>query len=436
MPDPNKPQPENRDDLMKNKSLKNFQDLSRLPVVNHVRSALAATGRPPLHTIRIFERSALWEWITSYLGHVFGKNYPFPGTDTAPNKTSTYTIPDTLRVSIAGDWGTGTEEAATVATQMMIWDDAVDTDLSIHLGDVYYVGDEKELKENCLGGAGVKNPDAKVKWPIGRLGSFALNGNHEMYANGTAYFKTFLPQLGWKDAAGNLPGQGPSFFCLENANWRVIGIDTGYNSVGIPIIEKIPWFEADCKLDDELIRWLREVVRPHLTPKATVLLSHHQCFSAFEGDYPKPAEQLAEFFPARTVLWLWGHEHRFAGYKQAGAGEDKFQIHGRCIGHGGMPVDATGPKDDSEHHDNLWFYDRRINPRYQEDELGFNGFAQLKFEGQILKIGYYTLALANGNAYAVKPDLLVEEQFTASGANVVSSGFTPKQISSVGVVVK
>src|SRR5712671_5129398 len=144
MPDPNKPQPENRDDLMKNKSLKNFQDLSRLPVVNHVRSALAATGRPPLHTIRIFERSALWEWITSYLGHVFGKNYPFPGTDTAPNKTSTYTIPDTLRVSIAGDWGTGTEEAATVSTKMMIWDDAVDTDLSIHLGDVYYVGDEKE----------------------------------------------------------------------------------------------------------------------------------------------------------------------------------------------------------------------------------------------------------------------------------------------------
>jgi len=54
-----------------------------------------------------------------------------------------------------------------------------------------------------------------------------MDGNHEMYARGMAYFDVFLPRLG---LAGGTPQQA-SFFCLENDHWRFIALDTGYNSV-------------------------------------------------------------------------------------------------------------------------------------------------------------------------------------------------------------
>ena len=45
------------------------------------------------------------------------------------------------------------------------------------VGDIYYVGDEPEIKSNCLGIApeGVKQG---VTWPHGSIGSFAVQGNH------------------------------------------------------------------------------------------------------------------------------------------------------------------------------------------------------------------------------------------------------------------
>jgi predicted phosphodiesterase len=57
-----------------------------------------------------------------------------------------------------------------------------DPDFTIHLGDVYYVGDDNEVRENFLGEK--TSPYAPVRWPMGAKGSFALNGNHEMYADG------------------------------------------------------------------------------------------------------------------------------------------------------------------------------------------------------------------------------------------------------------
>ena len=61
-------------------------------------------------------------------------------------------------------------------------------DFTIHLGDVYYVGDGTEVKENFLGEK--TSAYTPVKWPMGTKGSFALTGNHEMYAHGNGYFAT------------------------------------------------------------------------------------------------------------------------------------------------------------------------------------------------------------------------------------------------------
>ena len=59
-----------------------------------------------------------------------------------------------------------------------------------------------------------------------------MNGNHEMYALGKAYFKIMLQTLGMREpSTGQVRPQKASFFCLENEHWRIIGLDTGYNSV-------------------------------------------------------------------------------------------------------------------------------------------------------------------------------------------------------------
>jgi len=61
-----------------------------------------------------------------------------------------------------------------------------------------------------------------------------------MYANGGGYFDVLLPRLGLRDASEAMSGQQTSFFCLQNQYWRIIAIDTGYNSIGVPILSHVP----------------------------------------------------------------------------------------------------------------------------------------------------------------------------------------------------
>jgi hypothetical protein len=394
------------------KHLSEFQGLSHSPIHNHARSAKAK--HKSYRAVTMFEPRAIWHWVTSYLRFAFCPRHPFLGASAAPNGTSIYTVPNQLRIAIAGDWGTGTEEADLVATQMLEWPDGGRADLTLHLGDVYYVGDDQEIRENCLGESSGANEG--VQWPAGKLGSFGLNGNHEMYANGTAYFQTFLPTLGMKDASGKAAGQGPSFFCLENESWRIIGIDTAYNSVGLPILSL--WFDGSCQLPDPLVQWLRDTVQPRSRPKATILLSHHQYFSAFGEGYPAPARQLAEFFDS-PILWLWGHEHRLAGYQYFGTGELK--VHGRCIGHGGMPVEALRPSASNPLHEKLLYYDARVNPLYGDAKLGYNGFVQMRLDGPDATIDYCSLSVSESpgkKRYSPAPVHLLTETFQAEGTNI------------------
>jgi hypothetical protein len=306
---------------------------------------------------------------------------------------------DSVRISVAGDWGTGTDEAEAVANQMI----AFKPHYTIHIGDVYYVGDPPEVNENCLGISNSNNNYTPVKWPIGSRGSFALNGNHEMYANGTGYFDVLLPELGLRTPADEMLGQQTSFFCLQNRFWRIIAIDTGYNSIGVPILahipvlNEIPFIGGDCKLRDELIEWLRAIVSPGQDKRGLILLSHHQYYSGFDKRYTKPAQQLWDAGVQRPVLWFWGHEHRLAGYDLSG---EKLKAFGRCVGHGGMPVDRGDPSGEPR----PVFYDNRLAP----NGYGVNGHVNLSFSGSNLTATYVDL---NG------AELLREDwQVDASGA--------------------
>jgi hypothetical protein len=147
-------------------------------------------------------------------------------------------------------------------------------------------------------------------------------------------------------------------------------------------------FPPACALQPEQIEWLRNVVRLRKDdPRGIIILSHHQYYSRYEPWYPRQAEQLAEFISC-PVLWFWGHEHRLAIYEEfrvAGG----IRAFGRCIGHGGMPIE---PLPAAKHEECVVeFADGRT---YQNDEnltIGFNGYAQLSLRGNRAAVGYVDL---------------------------------------------
>jgi hypothetical protein len=369
----------------------NIPWLGRTRLVAHLQSTLAQTGRsgkfPPLS---LFLQNPI-PWIKEYLRGIFrGRYKPYPayaldGQDgiyplhSAANEAA-------IRLSIVADWGTGTQEAFSIAEQMS----SFRPDYTVHLGDVYYVGNEAEIQENFFGiQVGDHTP---VAFPRGATGTLTLPGNHELYGGGEPYYTQMLswcsPTTGQKQRA--------AFFCLESEHWRIIGLDTGYNSTGIPILGSLPGLAAiqaiggDAHLEPAILDWLRTNVRPQERPKTTLLLSHHQYFSAFPDEvYPRIAQQLREFFHGQDVLWLWGHEHRLAIYGRYSP-DGNLRCYGRCIGHGGMPVEVATPEGNRAP---IVFYDPRHNyPIGMGDTAGWNGFVNLTLEGARLTLDYRDLS--------------------------------------------
>jgi hypothetical protein len=374
--------PSNRKDLRDLRNLPRSPLLSFLQKQNQPRAprpnaAALAPAKHPL--LAAFDPRLLWKWITEYLGHRLGPRHRFLSYAKSDPDQGVYKLggdDEDIRIALAGDWATGTDEADRIAQLIT----AFDPHYSIHLGDVYYVGDDDEVGENFLG---IKNPEnefSPCRWPSGSRGTFALNGNHEMYALGRAYFDRILPTLGLNKSGA---GQKASFFCLENGHWRVIALDTGYNSVGLPVLEYI--FQPDCALRPEQIDWLRTIMPSKSDPRGIVILSHHQYFSRYDTWYPKPAQQLAEFV-SRPVLWFWGHEHRLAIYKQFGV-DGGIPAFGRCIGHGGMPVDLA-PNSAKHPQCIVEFTDSRHYPNDENLTIGFNGFTELSLRGTQMTVRY------------------------------------------------
>jgi hypothetical protein len=122
---------------------------------------------------------------------VFHPKHGFPAYYASP-RSAVYDLlgeneSNNVRVSVAGDWGTGTDEAEVVADQMV----AFNPHFTIHLGDVYYVGDPPEVNENCLG---IPNPNNHYT-PVKITGRHLITGRHFLSPNfgcsgGKASFST------------------------------------------------------------------------------------------------------------------------------------------------------------------------------------------------------------------------------------------------------
>jgi hypothetical protein len=356
-------------------------------------SARATTeGRPGINPFRIFISVNVWGWVYHYLKSRVGKKHPFADYSQSTSKgvfkmvsASDPHTNDHIKMVIVADWATDTPESNKVATLMR----EQNSDYSIHLGDVYFVGAPQEIQDNFIGPA--------APWPRGRSGSLAVPGNHEYYSNGNPFFDRLLPHLFARRPAGEGNYlQDASFFCLENDHWRVVALDNGYYSVGPLLLEYI--IRPDAHLDDRLIAWLQKEIAPKENDnRGVIILSHIQYCSAFEPQYPKTAEVLKQIFGDKEVIWLWGHEHRFAVYGKYYS-KDGITAYGRCIGHGGMPIEIGKVRSGRERYKKpdpnkmkrcpLVFYDNRKKEIVEKTILGHNGYVILTLNGNRLNIEY------------------------------------------------
>jgi hypothetical protein len=272
-----------------------------------------------------------------------------------------------------------------------------------------------------------KNVQKGVFWPHGSTGSFALNGNHEMYSRGYGYFDTFLPTLDIRNqTTGRNGGQKTSYFSLENSYWRLIHLDTGYKSYSIFLDNK------NNTQPDQIIEWLKNVVKiaDPSDRRNIIFFSHHQFRSAWEAGYKATAQQLARLLPpGKRVLWLWGHEHRLSFYDGGVFENVTLNHYSRCIGVGGFPTSINkipkNPRDAK-----LLAYDNRV---YMLEKgtfkvaVGFNGWTRLTLKGPALKIDYYSLMVDDaGKLSNTNSSLLVTETWKADlgSGNIQQATFT------------
>jgi hypothetical protein len=270
------------------------------------------------------------------------------------------------RVALIADWGTGQDDAKQVLARLA----ARNPDVVFHLGDVYYSGTQNEVQnyfyaiwQSTLGIPQVAwggKPGDSPKGPA----TFHLTGNHDMYAGGHPYY-TVIDML----------GQPASHFCLRNEHWQFIAIDTGLHDANPGQTGRATW------LEDSEVEWLKDKVN-NADGRKTILLSHHQLFTAYEkidghAVNQKLFAQLQDILPKITA-WFWGHEHNLVIYKPY------LNVLARCIGNGAFPVlpSELGAPDPSV----------PINPvTLAKDQAGFfaHGYVNLKLNGPDASVTYY-----------------------------------------------
>jgi Calcineurin-like phosphoesterase len=377
------------DDKMPERYQTNYRKLSRNVLVNRYKTGVdllrkKKKARPHFH-IGDFLNEKIFTWVGHTVDYLFGTKHPFLSYhDISDN--GIYSLPNDkadsdVTIALVSDWATDTLESANIAAKIMEHQPGY----TIHLGDTYYVGNEEEIHANFL--------KRNAPWYKGPCGSFALMGNHEMYSMACAYYQKLLPAMGIYDSfKKKYLGQKASYFCLQSTHWLVIALDTGYNSIGFPYVRNS--FLTNGKLPDALIHWLTHVVNLQNERRGIVFLSHHQYVSSFkkEKDYDVPAKQLAEIIGvSKKVIWIWGHEHRFAMYGKYKS-KKGVTAYGRCIGHGGMPVELQKIEIDRRKsaRSKLICYDTRVKGIIDKDNtIGWNGYALLKLEQEKLSLSYY-----------------------------------------------
>jgi Calcineurin-like phosphoesterase len=276
-------------------------------------------------------------------------------------------LPDRVRVILVSDWGTGREAAATVSASMRRCIDSATTPVHVvHLGDTYYSGTPIEGREHILDHWPVR-PEEKDS-----IGSWCLNGNHDMYSGGHGYFETVLADERFHRQRG-ASGDATSWFTLRSGAWSLVGLDTAWND-HLPFEWKLGHLHGGQAQEVASVAADRD--------RRMLLLSHHQLFATGDdsGVGSRIADALESTLRTREVdVWFWGHEHDCLAYDRHEHVESAF-----AIGHGAVPTRA------SEHTDPDWVRWRFTGsvPGEGDERWCKHGFAVLDFDGPALTVDH------------------------------------------------
>jgi hypothetical protein len=281
------------------------------------------------------------------------------------------------RVALIGDWGTGTDVAVDLLKSVK----KQNPDVVIHLGDVYYSGTEPECDAFFLKIVNDVLDRANTGIPV-----YTIPGNHDMYAAGSGFYRLI------KKLNGGAQQQPASFFCLRSTDgsWQFEGLDTGlHDHDPFHVKDVLTYLETD--EEDWHVERIKEFAGQ------TILLSHHQLFSAFSqiGQPDKDGKLnpcnphlLASYgrfqSAGRIASWFWGHEHNLCIYKPYAG----LQF-GRCIGHGAIPVfDSDTPYDALN---GLVDPPQLINDTklLVDGDVYAHGYVMINFNGPVATVDYF-----------------------------------------------
>ena len=274
--------------------------------------------------------SALKAWLLFYWD---GKApiYKPPTAETVPIALPPAAQDASLRVGVLGDWGTGEPDALAVLDQLM----RLKPDLIVHLGDIYYAGTVDECRTNFL----VPIQAARAKYGK-NIPVYMIPGNHDYYSGGAGFYG-MIPML--NSGVPNATIQEFSFFCLQNDQWQLECMDTGYNDHNL---KEVP--DDITHLEPVEANWHGQQLLA-AGKRNIVLMSHHQLFSSFATigpsgtsfQNPYLTKNLQDWRAAgvsKIVAWLWGHEHLLEVYAAPTVDGTGLPVLGRCVGHGAFPV--------------------------------------------------------------------------------------------------
>lgn len=304
------------------------------------------------------------------------KNVPYIRAGAVGNKV--LDMKPNARVALVADWGTGTE----IAINLLKGVKKQNPDIVIHLGDVYYSGTKAECDAFFQQIVDDVFDRAHTGTPV-----YTIPGNHDMYAAGSGFYDLI------KNLNSGAKQQPASFFCLRatDGSWQFEALDTGlHDNDPMKVTDVLTYLEKD--EEDWHVERIKEF------PGRTILLSHHQLFSAYSQIGPRDAflnhpynpylsasyNRFNAAAPGRIAAWFWGHEHNLCIYEPTPELKG-----GRCIGHGAIPVFAENKPYDVP--------DGLLNPPQLVDKTQLpinagcyaNGYVMIGFNGATAQVDYF-----------------------------------------------
>ena len=210
--------------------------------------------------------------------------------DKYPYMIDAFQDADTFSFQLIGDTGEGDNSQLVIAGDFNKMPQRYpDTQFAIILGDIVYPdGDDSDYKKRFF------IPYCDYPKPI-----IGVVGNHDWYSKLRGYQKHFLNESELAKQCNRPQVIQPNlYFFIETKRLRIICLDSGISGN---------------KIDDEQMRWLREVCERAPRDITKILLLHHPLYA--QDERRKIAEQLEPLVNQyRIKLTIGAHIHNYQKY--------------------------------------------------------------------------------------------------------------------------